>query len=93
MFSLVMWRALSPVPFPVPLLILWVVTPTDRSLVGGGGREDRTIRRRGFFAMIATLWVRMHNDSVPLSARHCLYVVGRAPWVIGCHSQVLAMRS
>jgi len=28
-----------------------------------------------------------------LSARHRAYVVGRAPWVIGCHSQVLSMRS
>jgi hypothetical protein len=41
-----MRRAFSLIPLPVPLLLLWVITPTDRSLVGGGDvREDRSIRR------------------------------------------------
>jgi len=54
----------SQIPLAVALLLLWVVTPTDRSLIGRGVREDRSIRR-WFLAPIATLWARIHHNSVP----------------------------
>jgi hypothetical protein len=59
-----MWRALSPIPLAVALLLLCVVTAADRSLIGRRVREDRSIRRRRSHAPIATLWVRIHDHSV-----------------------------
>jgi hypothetical protein len=61
----VMWRALSLIPLAVALLLLWVVTPADRSFIGGGVRENRSIHRRRLLAAIATFWARIHNHSVP----------------------------
>jgi hypothetical protein len=90
-----MRRALSLIPLRITVVFFRVVVPpSNGSLIVRDLREDGTIRRRGkFLARTALDSLRIHDQSLPLSARHRPFMVGRAAWVLGYDCQVLPMRS